>query len=429
MRGLASMRRRAQPLRSAGAAVQPVLQRKCACGNHAPGGGQCAACAAKAHAASHEGVEQDEAGADQDALAAVQSDASHPLEPRAQRFMESRFGRDFSGVRVHTGGAAAASAEAVHAHAYTLGDHVVFGQGRYTPGTPQGDRLLAHELTHVVQQRESAPRTQFQKAISDPADAAEHEADSVADRVMRGGPVKVSQAPSAYMQQLSTAESVGVAAGAIGGAALLGVGIAALAGAFGGRRRGSHADCPGTRTIPDDVATAIDAAWAISGHGTASVTEHGGRMVTDASGASQIRTGTGDSGSISLPAEQAGDTTTGSFHTHPYSNSPEESSAIGVSFSGADIENFIDGGQGDVKYIGAGSCTFVLSLQNTAERDTCRNEDIRQRFDNAFSGASGSFQDRVEASVNAAIRGCGLCYYKACHPDDASPVPRTAQLA
>lgn len=429
MRGLASMRRRAQPLRSAGAAVQPVLQRKCACGNHAPGGGHCAACAAKAQASSHEDFEQDEAGAGQHALAAVQSDASHPLEPRAQHFMESRFGRDFSGVRVHTGGAAAASAAAVNAHAYTLGDHVVFGQGRYTPGTPQGDRLLAHELTHVVQQRESAPRTQFQKAISDPADAAEHEADSVADRVMRGGPVKVSQAPSAYMQQLSTLESVGVAAGAIGGAALLGVGIAALAGAFGGRRRGSHADCPGTHTIPDDVATGIDAAWAISGHGTASVTEHGGRMVTDASGASQIRTGTGDSGSLSLPAEQPGDTTTGSFHTHPYSNSPEEGSAIGVSFSGADIENFIDGGQGDVKYIGAGSCTFVLSLQNTAERDTCRNEDIRQRFDNAFSGASGSFQDRVEASVNAAIRGCGLCYYKACRPDDASPVPRTAQLA
>jgi Domain of unknown function (DUF4157) len=404
-----------------------MLQRKCACGNHTPGGGECSACAAKRQSMQRSAETHEDIDAGRVAAQNVVAGGGNPLEHGARGFMEQRFGHDFSGVRVHTGGDAAASARAVHAHAYTVGEHIVFGQNRYAPGTPGGNRLLAHELTHVVQQRGSGGGMQYQKAISHPSDAAEVEADTVADRVMSGGPVQVSQAPSAAVQELSTGESIGVAAGVIGGAALLGVGIAALAGAFGGRRRGSHADCPGTHTIPDDVATAIDTAWSQSGHGTPNPVEHGGRMVTDSGGASQIRTGAGGSGSISLPAEQAGDTTTGTFHTHPYGD--HEGSALGASFSGADLENFIDGGQGNVKYLGAGSCNFALTIQDTTERDTCRNEDIRQRYDNAFSSASGSFQEKIETAINASIRSCGLCYYKACRPDDRSPIPRTANLA
>src|SRR6185503_7812734 len=67
-------------------------------------------------------------------------------------FMESRFGRDFSQVRVHTGAMAAASSQSIQALAYTSGNNVVFGAGQYAPGTESGKRLLAHELTHVVQQ-------------------------------------------------------------------------------------------------------------------------------------------------------------------------------------------------------------------------------------------------------------------------------------
>jgi hypothetical protein len=66
--------------------------------------------------------------------------------------MESRFGQDFSSVRVHTDQRAAESARAVWAQAYTVGNNVVFGSGKYSPDTTQGDRLIAHELTHVVQQ-------------------------------------------------------------------------------------------------------------------------------------------------------------------------------------------------------------------------------------------------------------------------------------
>jgi outer membrane protein OmpA-like peptidoglycan-associated protein len=79
--------------------------------------------------------------------------------------MEQRFGADFSGVRVHDDARAAESARAVDAHAYTVGSDIVFAPGRYAPGTSGGDRLLAHELAHVVQ---DAPRTLARKEAADP---------------------------------------------------------------------------------------------------------------------------------------------------------------------------------------------------------------------------------------------------------------------
>ncbi len=78
--------------------------------------------------------------------------AGRPLDTPTRTFMEARFGHDFSRVRVHAGGRASASAQAVRAQAYTVGRNVVFGPGAYAPGTEAGRRLLAHELTHVVQQ-------------------------------------------------------------------------------------------------------------------------------------------------------------------------------------------------------------------------------------------------------------------------------------
>ena len=67
-------------------------------------------------------------------------------------FFEPRFERDFSQVRVHADAHAAESAQAVQALAYTVGSDIVFGAGQYAPATTAGQRLLAHELTHVVQQ-------------------------------------------------------------------------------------------------------------------------------------------------------------------------------------------------------------------------------------------------------------------------------------
>ena len=75
-----------------------------------------------------------------------------PLDFATRAFFEPRFGRDFSDVRVHTDSDAAETAAAVDAKAYTAGQDVVFGEGQYSPNSPDGMRLLAHELVHTVQQ-------------------------------------------------------------------------------------------------------------------------------------------------------------------------------------------------------------------------------------------------------------------------------------
>ena len=119
-----------------------------------------------------------------------------PLEPDVRTDMEGRLGHDFSDVRVHDDSAAAASASAVDAHAYTVGSNVVFQRDKYEPSTHQGKTALAHELTHVVQQRSgpvdgtSAPGG---IKISDPSDRFEREAAANADRVM-SGPAPVQKA-------------------------------------------------------------------------------------------------------------------------------------------------------------------------------------------------------------------------------------------
>ncbi len=89
--------------------------------------------------------------------------AGHPLEQSTRVFMEDRFGHDFSKVRVHSDPLAARSANAVSAQAYTVGSQIVFGAGRYDHSSTAGQRLLAHELTHVVQQS-GAAGTSLQRA-------------------------------------------------------------------------------------------------------------------------------------------------------------------------------------------------------------------------------------------------------------------------
>jgi len=85
----------------------------------------------------------------------VLNSPGHPLDRSTRAFMEPRFGHDFSHVRVHTDEAAGKSASAVSALAYTVGSHVVFGAGQYAPASATGQKMLAHELSHVVQQTQS----------------------------------------------------------------------------------------------------------------------------------------------------------------------------------------------------------------------------------------------------------------------------------
>jgi hypothetical protein len=86
----------------------------------------------------------------------VLTSPGQPLDAATRAFFEPRFGHDFSQVRVHAGEIAEQSARDVNAHAYTVGHNIVFGAGRFSPDTSEGRGLLAHELTHVMQQTESS---------------------------------------------------------------------------------------------------------------------------------------------------------------------------------------------------------------------------------------------------------------------------------
>jgi hypothetical protein len=117
----------------------------------------------------------------------VVSSGGRPLEPDVRADMETRLGTDFGDVRVHDDSAAHRSAQSVNAHAYTVGSNIVFQRDRYDPGSEGGRTMLAHELTHVVQQR-SGPVDGTPTAggikVSDPADRFERDAAANAERVM-----------------------------------------------------------------------------------------------------------------------------------------------------------------------------------------------------------------------------------------------------
>ncbi len=111
--------------------------------------------------------------------------AAQPLPPSALAFMEPRFRHDLSRVRVHAGPEAAESAAAAGARAYTIGPDIVFGAGHYAPHTPAGRHLLAHELTHAVQQN-FALIGEADETLRDSNSAAETEAARAAEAVSAG---------------------------------------------------------------------------------------------------------------------------------------------------------------------------------------------------------------------------------------------------
>jgi hypothetical protein len=156
------------------------------------------------------------------------------LDVPTRASIEPLFGQDFSRVQVHTGPRASETAAALNARAYTIGEHVVFGAGRFAPHADDGRRLLAHELAHVVQNRRyGAGAVHFAKAISHSADASEREAAYASERVLRGNAVRIAAHPSARIQADSGDTAKGLLiGGGILGAIGLGVGIAAALGAF-----------------------------------------------------------------------------------------------------------------------------------------------------------------------------------------------------
>src|SRR5262249_30250787 len=118
------------------------------------------------------------------------SSPGEPLNTATREAMENHLGFDFSHVRVHHDARAAASAESLQARAYTATPNLVFGEGQYRPGTPAGDRLIAHELTHIAQQQSYMDETFL--PVSSPGDAAEMEASAAASAWNTGHRASVS---------------------------------------------------------------------------------------------------------------------------------------------------------------------------------------------------------------------------------------------
>jgi Domain of unknown function (DUF4157) len=120
-------------------------------------------------------------------LDVVNSGGGSPLDVETRADMEARLGHDFSDVRLHTDSRAHESATAVNAHAYTVGSNVVFQRDKYDPSSTEGRTMLAHELTHVIQQRNGpvdGTPTGGGVQISDPSDRFEREAAANAERAM-----------------------------------------------------------------------------------------------------------------------------------------------------------------------------------------------------------------------------------------------------
>jgi len=133
----------------------------------------------------------------EEGLETASNSAGEPLDEATRSSMEPRFGVDLSKVRVHTDEKASESAETFDAQAYTSGRDIYFGAGKYAPGATEGQRLLAHELTHVVQQTAAGEETTTHgpAKLVPPDDRTEQEADRVARQVVAGGtePVTIEQ--------------------------------------------------------------------------------------------------------------------------------------------------------------------------------------------------------------------------------------------
>jgi hypothetical protein len=162
-----------------------ILQRKCDCGQHTVAGGECDECGKKQMSlqrAQDSEIETPNSGGVPSIVHDVLRSPGQPLDAQTRAFMEPRFEHDFSRVRVHTDARAAESAQAVGAAAYTVAQDVVFGAGRFQPDTRLGQQLLAHELTHVLQQRSALQSASLSRAI-DPDAGMETEAQSMGDAI------------------------------------------------------------------------------------------------------------------------------------------------------------------------------------------------------------------------------------------------------
>lgn len=128
---------------------------------------------------------------------AIESSSGAALPTQARAALESSYGADLGGVRVHTSSESAAAASSIGARAFAHGRDVHFAGGEYSPGSPGGFSLLAHEVAHTVQSGPSSDRAQAKLEIGATGDAAEVEADRAAAAAVRGDRFSIERASSA----------------------------------------------------------------------------------------------------------------------------------------------------------------------------------------------------------------------------------------
>jgi hypothetical protein len=192
-----------------------LLQRRCACG------GQCEDCKkTKLQRREADSANGSTAVAAPRIVHQVLDSAGQAMDWDTRAFMEPRFGHSFGSVRIHSDELAARSAKSVHALAYTVGQHVVFGERQYAPRTRTGQSLIAHELAHVLQQSSNTGNLQTRSwpaenrqgsrqenalQIGPSEDVYEREADAASEAVMAAENVHPEgrQAPKSLLQRTS----------------------------------------------------------------------------------------------------------------------------------------------------------------------------------------------------------------------------------
>jgi hypothetical protein len=177
-----------------------VLQRKCACGGSPGHSGECEDCKKKKAEIQTKAAGKSGLNEFPEIVSDVLRSPGQPLDAATRGFFESRFGHDFSQVRIHTDTRAAASARSVDALAYTAGSHIVFGTGGAVSEAPRSRQLLAHELAHVVQQRNSGTVTS-NLGISAPEGTLERDADRAVARLAGPGRADVHESSPFQIQR------------------------------------------------------------------------------------------------------------------------------------------------------------------------------------------------------------------------------------
>src|ERR1041384_3153242 len=213
-----------------------LLQRKCDCGQHTIGGSECNGCSRKRRTSLQRSAisgirENDRDNVVPPIVHEVLNSPGQPLDAPTRAFMQPLFGHDFARVRIHTDNKAAASATAINALAYTVGDSIVFGAAQYARGLGGGRYLLAHELAHVVQQSGS-PAADSSLVLGDVNSGHEQEAESVSRSLVSQSEAVAPASPQASVTNAKAGVVQRVHPALVGAAIGAGVGIVSFAAAY-----------------------------------------------------------------------------------------------------------------------------------------------------------------------------------------------------